>query len=83
MDKLGVTDLLNARQNIAVGVDYLAELLDHYDGNMEKALMAYNAGQLGAYNHYFSQGVYSNDYSAEVLENIEILTEGMITLVLQ
>lgn len=83
MDKLGVTDLLNPKQNIAVGVDYLAELLDYYNGNLEKALMAYNAGQLGAYNHFFSKGIYSNDYSTEVLEEIEILTEGMVTVVLQ
>lgn len=79
MDKLGVTDLLQPKQNIAVGVDYLAELLDYYDGNLEKALIAYNAGQLGAFNHYFSQGIYSNEYSEEILGNIEILTEGMIT----
>lgn len=83
MDKLGATDLLNPKQNIAVGVDYLAELIDHYDGNLEMALMAYNAGQLGAYNNYFSQGIYSNDYSKEVLGEIENLTEGMITIVLQ
>ena len=83
MDKLGATDLLNPKQNIAVGVDYLAELLDYYNGNLEKALMAYNAGQLGAYNHFFSKGIYSNDYSTEVLEEIEILTEGMVTVVLQ
>jgi len=82
MDKLGITDLLKPKQNIAVGVDYLAELLDYYNGNLEKALMAYNAGQLGAYENYFSKGIHSNDYSKEVLENIENLTEGMITVAL-
>ena len=77
MDKLGVTNLLDPYQNVSVGIDYLAELLDCYDGNMAKALMAYNAGQLGAYKYYFSSGVYSNDYSEEVLAEIENLTEGM------
>lgn len=82
MDKLGVTNLLDPYQNVVVGVDYLVELLDYYDGNMAKALIAYNAGQLGAYKYYFSSGVYSNDYSAEVLAEIENLTEGMTTHVI-
>ena len=80
MDKLGVTNLLDPYQNVKVGVDYLAELLDSYDGNVAKALIAYNAGQLGAYKYYFSSGVYSNDYSEEVLAEIEPLTEGMINM---
>lgn len=80
MDKLGITDLLDPYQNVTVGVDYLAELVDSYDGNMEKALMAYNAGQLGAYNNYFSSGVYSNEYSKEVLDQIETLTEGKMNM---
>lgn len=79
MDKLGVTNLLDPYQNVVVGIDYLVELLESYDGDMTKALMAYNAGQLGAYNLYFSRGVYTNDYSAEVLAEIENLTEGMTT----
>ena len=77
MDKLGVTDLFDPYQNVTVGVDYLAELIDYYDGNVEMALMAYNAGQTGAYNYWFSAGVYSNDYSREVMETSEILTEGV------
>lgn len=82
MDKLGVTNLLDPYQNVKVGVDYLVELLDSYDGDMTKALMAYNAGQLGAYKYYFSRGVYSNDYSEKVLAEIENLTEGMTTHVI-
>ena len=80
MDKLGVTDLFNPYQNVTVGVDYLEELIDYYDGNVEMALMAYNAGQTGAYNYWFSAGVYSNDYSREVIETSEILTEGVQTV---
>lgn len=45
MDKFGVTDLLNPYQNVTVCVDYLAEQRDRYDGDMAKALTAYNQGQ--------------------------------------
>lgn len=44
MDKLGCTDLLDPFQNVTVGVDYLCELLNRYDGDMAKALTAYNRG---------------------------------------
>jgi soluble lytic murein transglycosylase-like protein len=44
MERLGCTDLLDPFQNVTVGVDYLAELLDRYDGDMAKALVAYNRG---------------------------------------
>lgn len=80
MDKLGVSNLLDPFQNVAVGIDYLAELIDYYNGNLEKALIAYNAGQLGAYNLYFCQGIYSNQYSSKILGNIENLTEGMVLM---
>lgn len=78
MDRLGVTDLLDPFQNVTVSVDYLAELLHKYDGNMAKALTAYNAGPTGAYKHYFSKGINSNGYSLEIQENSRIYTEGMI-----
>lgn len=41
MDKLGITDLTDTRQNMTVAVDYLSELLK--DGeDMEEALMRYH-----------------------------------------
>lgn len=43
MDKLGVTDLLDPRQNVLVGIDLLAELLSE-NNNAEWAITAYNAG---------------------------------------
>lgn len=76
MKNHGVTDLLDPYGNVLVGIDYLAELLDKYDGNMEKALVGYNAGPRGAYEHYFSKGIYSSYYSREVLMNSEKLREG-------
>ena len=43
MDRLGCNDLLDPYQNVTVGVDYLAELLNRY-GDIAKALTAYNRG---------------------------------------
>lgn len=70
MDKLGVTDLMNPLQNVAVGIDYLAELLDRGNG-LEWALAAYNAGATGA-NNGLGKG-----YAAEVMANSEALVKGL------
>jgi soluble lytic murein transglycosylase-like protein len=43
MEELGCTNLFDPFQNVTVGVDYLAELLDRY-GDIGKALTAYNRG---------------------------------------
>lgn len=79
MDRLGCTDLLNPYENVAVGVDILSELITYYDGNIEMALVAYNAGQTGAYNNWFRRGVYSSEYSRKVLSESEVLTENSYT----
>lgn len=76
MKKLKCTDLLNPKQNITVGVDYLAELIKN-NGDIEKALIAYNAGQTGANNRFFSKGIYSNAYSQDVLDKAQKHKEGM------
>lgn len=44
MERLGCTDLLDPYQNVVVGIDYLAENIDRYDGDVAKALVAYNQG---------------------------------------
>ena len=44
MLELESTDLFNPYHNVAVGIDYLCELLSKYDGDMAKALVAYNQG---------------------------------------
>jgi len=41
---LGVENPFDVDQNIRGGVEYLAKMLKKYDGDIEKALAAYNAG---------------------------------------
>jgi soluble lytic murein transglycosylase-like protein len=47
----GVLDAFNPSENIRAGVKYLKRLLDRYDGRVELALAAYNAGP-GAVQKY-------------------------------
>ena len=41
---MGVRDSFDPEQNIAGGSKYLRQLLDRYEGNLQMALAAYNAG---------------------------------------
>ncbi|MGL4367176.1 MAG: lytic transglycosylase domain-containing protein [Brevinemataceae bacterium] len=41
---LGITDIFDPEQNIYGGTKYLRQMLDKYQGNLVKALAAYNAG---------------------------------------
>lgn len=59
MQALGCPDLLDPFQNVTVGVDYLAECLDRYDGDLAAALVAYNQG-------HFNGTV--TDYALSVLD---------------
>ena len=70
MEKLGAVNLYDPKDNILVGIDILAEKLNSY-GDVEKALIAYNAGDAGARKMYFSKGIYSNSYSRAVMEIAE------------
>ena len=68
---LNCTNLLDPKQNVIVGVDILAEQLERYDGDFEKALTAYNQG---SYNGTVSE------YAQAVLEKAGdirgVLTDG-------
>jgi soluble lytic murein transglycosylase-like protein len=44
--RLGVTDAFDPYANVNAGTEYLRELLLRYNGDMAKALAAYNAGPL-------------------------------------
>lgn len=73
MKKMGVTDLFDPIQNATIGIDYLDELIKKYDGNIPKALVAYNCGPTGANRSYFSKGIFSSTYSKAVLDKCEKL----------
>ena len=67
MERLNCQNLLDPFQNVRVGIDYLAELLEKYNGSYEKALTAYQYGANGAYKYWFSAGVDASPYAKEVL----------------
>lgn len=72
MTRLGCYDLLDPYQNVTVGVELLSLLLEKY-GTMGEALTAYNAGDYGAWNRYFSKGVYASDYALSVMYSAETI----------
>jgi len=43
-ESLGVVDSFNPEENIYAGVEYFKKLMNQFDGNVEFALAAYNAG---------------------------------------
>jgi soluble lytic murein transglycosylase-like protein len=43
--RFGVQDRFSPQQNVEAGVRYLKTLLERYDGNLDLALAAYNAGE--------------------------------------
>ena len=57
MQKLGCTDLLDPYQNATVAIDYLAEQIKRYGGNVEKGLTAYNRGHYAGTITKYAKGV--------------------------
>jgi soluble lytic murein transglycosylase-like protein len=80
MNRLNCTDLFDPYQNVTVGMDFLSELIEKYDGNFHKALTAYNYGQKGAKDKFFGQGTYQTEYSLKVLETAEKIKSEMVVL---
>ena len=74
-DELGITDLLDARQNIQAGCYMLGMYLSEYEGNVNCALMAYNLGTAGA-KKAWSAGTYSTAYTDKVWNAMVGLLEG-------
>ncbi len=66
MAKFGVTDLLEPKENITVGIDYLTELFEKYQ-EVNLVLMAYNMGESGA-KKLWEDGIYSSDYADYIME---------------
>ncbi len=50
-ERFGVTNSYDPKQNIRAGVKYLKFLLNRYEGDVKKAIAAYNAGE-GAVDRY-------------------------------
>lgn len=71
-DKLGVTDLFNAYENVIGGIYLLKDALN-YDGDTEHALMIYNCG-IGGAKKLFYKGIHSTEYSRKVLAARDSLT---------
>ena len=59
-------DMLNPYQNVFCGVKIVSTYIDKYDGDLTKALMAYNMGNYGAQKAW-KNGVTSIAYSEEIL----------------
>lgn len=68
MERLGADNLLDPFQNVRVGVDFMKELLEKYEGSYEKALTAYQYGSSGAYKYVFSAGLNCSKYAENVLK---------------
>ena len=49
---LGVEDAFDPEQNLDGGVRHLGQLLAQYDGDVERALAAYNAGEGAVHRHH-------------------------------
>ena len=67
INELGITNIMDPYQNIEVGIDILNDkLLTH--NTLEEALTAYNAGDVGAEELYFSKGIIMSPYAEKVLK---------------
>jgi len=69
---LGVVDPLDPEANLDAGTRYLAELIALYDGDLTKALAAYNAGP-GAVKRHGGVPPYreTRAYLKKVLERLK------------
>lgn len=72
-EKLGVSDFLDAQDNIQAGVYMLSGYILEY-GDVHKALMAYNMGSRGA-SKLWNRGIYSSAYSRHVVAAWKTLKE--------
>lgn len=63
-------DMLNPYQNVFCGVKIIASYLEKYEGDLDKALMAYNMGDYGA-QKCWEEGLTSSSYSRAVISLYE------------
>jgi soluble lytic murein transglycosylase-like protein len=74
----GVLDAYDPGENIRAGVAYLKQLLDAYDGRVELALAAYNAGPGAVKKYGFTVPPYreTRDYVAKIRERTAATAEA-------
>lgn len=76
MEELNCGDLMNPYQNVRVGIDWMAELIDRY-GTIQDALTAYNYGERGARENMWGKGIYVNDYNSQIMSRMKEIEEEM------
>lgn len=76
MERLNCTDVLNPYNNVKVGIDYIAKLIEKY-GNKQDALTVYNYGEKGAQEKMWSKGVYTYTYNQEILQREQEIEEEL------
>lgn len=74
MERLSCTNLKNPYQNVMVGIDFLAELIEKY-GTVQDALAAYNYGERGAREHLWNKGIYVYSYNKGIMNRARELEE--------
>ena len=74
MERLGITDLYDGRQNILCGVDFIAELLEKY-GEPYAALMYYNGGYSEKAGIVAYQNGILTGYAVEIVARTQVLEE--------
>lgn len=67
--RLNAYNLLDPRQNILVGIDFLSELTDHYDGDMDEVLSFYNCDSTGNYARLVKAKAEQYDESKQIVED--------------
>jgi len=72
--ELGITDFLDAKQNIKAGVHLLSKLVGKYK-DPHAVLMAYNLGEGGAAAKW-RQGIYNTSYSLSVMRKTDMVKEN-------
>lgn len=73
-EALGITDFLDAEQNITAGTEILARLAERYN-DPHQLLMAYNMGEAGA-KKLWTKGIYTSKYSREIMACRAEIMEG-------
>ncbi|MBU1078164.1 MAG: lytic transglycosylase domain-containing protein [Spirochaetes bacterium] len=69
---LGVTNVFDPEENISGGVKYLKQMLDRFDGDVVKALAAYNAGPKAVEdNNGVPNYSETKNYVSRILDNME------------